>query len=284
MQNLKLVIPKGRLYRRVIELLNQAGYGIAEDERLYAPCSRDQEIRVKIMKPQNIPQLLQMGSHDVGFTGYDWLVESGAKVETILDLGFDPVRLVSAVSIERRESLWDGRSLVVASEYQAIANRYLMGKGVPYQLLRTFGATEVFPPDDADLIVDNSASGATLKSHGLVEVDVILNSSTWLLASPEMMKDSWKRAKLEEMVMLVKGVLDARERVMLEMNVPSVCLNEIVGCLPCMRAPTVSPLYNGSGFAVKAAVSRLETHHLIPRLKRMGARDILETGIIKVVV
>lgn len=284
MSKMKLVIPKGRLYRRVIDLLNQAGYGIDEDDRSYTPSAGDREICVKIMKPQNIPQLLHMGSHDVGFTGYDWLVESGARAEAVLDLGFDPVRLVSAAPEKIRNDLWDGRRLVVASEYRRIAAAYLRGKKVSYHLLRTFGATEVFPPDDADMIIDNCASGATLMRHGLVEVDEILRSSTWLMASPGVFTDSWKKAKLDEMVMLLKGVLDARERVMLEMNVSSACLEAIVSCLPCMRAPTVSPLYNGSGYAVKAAVPRQEAFQLIPRLKRMGARDILETSIIKVVI
>lgn len=284
MSKIKLVLPKGRLYRQVIDLLNQAGYGIAEDERQYMPKALDSEISVKIMKPQNIPQLLEMGSHDIGFAGYDWLLETGAKVETVLDLGFDPVRLVSAVPRESLDDLWNGRRLVVASEYQEIAKRYLQGKNVPYHLLRTYGATEVFPPDDADMIVDNSSSGTTLERHGMVVVDEILQSTTWMLASPDLFSDPWKKGKLEEMVTLINGVINARDRVMLEMNVPESCLKAIVSCLPCMRAPTVSPLYNGSGYAVKAAVQKREAFRLIPQLKRMGAQDILETRILKVVV
>jgi ATP phosphoribosyltransferase len=281
---IKVVLPKGRLYRQVIDLLNLAGYGIAEDDRQYMPQARDSEISVKIMKPQNIPQLLEMGSHDIGFAGYDWVLETGARVEAVLDLGFDPVRLVSAVPRESLETLWNGRKLVVASEYQNIATRYLVEKGVPYHLLRTFGATEVFPPDDADMIVDNSASGTTLQRHNMVVVDEILASTTWMLVSPRVLGDPWKKEKLGEMITLLKGVLDARDRVMLEMNVPESSLDAIVACLPCMRAPTVAPLYNGSGYAVKAAVRCSEAFRLIPRLKRMGAQDILETRILKVVV
>lgn len=284
MSKIKVVLPKGRLYRQVIDLLNRAGYGIAEDERQYMPGTLDHELSVKIMKPQNIPQLLEMGSHDIGFAGYDWVLETGARVETVLELGFDPVRLVSAVPRESLDTLWDGRRLVVASEYQNIATRYLQEKGVPYLLLRTFGATEVFPPDDADMIVDNSASGITLQRHNMVVVDEILTSTTWMLASPQVLKDPWKKRKLDEMITLINGVLNARDRVMLEMNVPESCLEAIVSCLPCMRAPTVSPLYNGSGYAVKAAVRSTEAFRLIPRLKAMGAQDILESRILKVVV
>lgn len=284
MSKIRVVLPKGRLYRNVIELLNQAGYGIAEDERQYTPRSADGEISVKIMKPQNIPQLLEVGSHDVGFAGIDWMIETGACVEKVLDLGFDPVRLVSAVPVQNQDELWSGRRLVVASEYQNIAAKYLQEKNVPFHLLRSFGATEVFPPDDADMIVDNCSSGTTLMRHSMVIVDELMKSTTWMLASPSLFGDPWKKKKLNEMLTLIKGVLDARGRVMLEMNVPRSCLDAIVSTLPCMRAPTVSPLYNGSGYAVKAAVRGDEAFRLIPRLKEMGAQDILETRILKVVV
>jgi ATP phosphoribosyltransferase len=282
-KKLKLVVPKGRIFDGVAGLLEEAGIRLSACPRQYLPRSSDPEIEAKIMKPQNISQLVELGAHDAGFTGYDWIVETDSKVEEIMDLGLDPVKLVAAAPAALRKNPVRGRKIVVASEYENICRRYLDRKGDAYHFIRTFGATEAYPPEDADMIVDNTTTGQTLLEHGLEIVDVLLESSTRFIANPAALADKWKREKIEELKMLFEAVLNARRRVMLEMNVPSDKLDEIVSQLPCMRSPTVSSLYQGGGYAVKVAVLKEETSKLIPRLKKLGATDILEYEFRKVV-
>jgi ATP phosphoribosyltransferase len=283
MQVLKMVIPKGRLFANVVGLLNDAGFGVEVDQRIYTPMVDDPEIEAKIMKPQNIPELVEYGSHDVGFTGRDWMLETQAHVVEMMDLGFDPVRIVAAAPAGLASSDLRSRRVLVASEYQRISREFLEGGGYDYVLLRTYGATEVFPPEDADMIVDNLSTGRTLQEHNLHIIATIMESSTRFIANERSLEDPWKREKIGEMQMLFRAVLDARERVMLEMNVGEEDLDRIVEVLPCMRAATVSPLYRQQGYAVKAAVPRLEVAKLVPQLKRLGATDILEFELRKAV-
>lgn len=284
MKKLKMVLPKGRIYSNVVKLLNDSGFGVEVDERVYVPRIDDPEIEAKIMKPQNIPRLLELGSHDVGFTGYDWILETEARVIEIMDLHFDPVKIVVAVPEFPAKTDLLQKRIVVASEYENIAKNYLEQKKYDYVLLRTFGATEVFPPEDADMIIDNVSTGRTLSEHNLQIIDTIMESSTRFIANQAATTDPWKREKIEEMKMIFHAVLDARQRVMLEMNVPKEKLVEIVKFLPCMRSPTVSPLYGDQGYAVKVAVKKHKVIKLIPLLKKYGATDILEYDFRKVVL
>jgi ATP phosphoribosyltransferase len=282
-KRLRLVIPKGRLYAEVVRLLNDSGFGVEADERVYCPKVAWPNTEAKIMKPQNIPKLIELGSHDVGFTGADWVLETGASVQEVMDLDFNPVRIVAAVPGFLSERTLKRRTIVAASEYERIARNFLDEHGYSYVFLRTFGATEVFPPDDADMIVDNIATGRTLREHGLRVLAVLLESTTRVIVHPEALRDPWKKEKIGEMALLLRSVLDARRRVMLEMNVPADKLEALIRALPCMRSPTVAPLYGQSGYAVKVAVERDKAARLIPRLKKMGACDILESRFEKVV-
>jgi len=283
-KKLKILIPKGKILSSVARLLQETHLIEEINERSYFPVCSDPEIEAKLMKPQNIPQLIEIGSHDLGFTGYDWIVETAARVEEIIDLGFDRVKIVSAApGIVTKEEL-KSRKIIVASEYENISRAYLNKENFNYIFLRTYGATEAFPPEDADLIIDNTATGQTLKENGLKIIDMLFISSTRLIANPVSLKDSWKKEKIEEIVMLITSVLQARERVMLEMNVPAERLEEIVKILPCMRSPTVSTLFNEQGYAVKVAVLKKEATRLIPLLKKLGATDILEYEFRKVVI
>ncbi|HQU74726.1 MAG TPA: ATP phosphoribosyltransferase [Calditrichia bacterium] len=284
MQQLRMVLPKGRIYARVVQLLDEAGIRIDVDDRAYRPIVNDPEMSVKIMKPQNIPQLLEMGSHDIGFTGQDWIAETGSKVEVLMDLGFDPVRIVAAAPAETDPNDLKKRRIVVASEYQELARQFLEKQGYDFMLLRTYGATEVFPPDDADMIVDNTATGRTLAEQRLNILEEVMRSSTCLVANPTALQDPWKAAKIARIQMLFRAILDARGKVMLEMNVGADLLDRVIAALPAMRSPTVAPLFGEKGYAVKVAVSRDQAVQLIPRLKEMGAGDILEYDFKKVVI
>jgi len=283
MKKLRVVIPKGRIHKKVVQILAEAGIRLDIDERGYRPFVSDDDISVKIMKPQNIPTLLELGSHDVGFTGIDWVTETGADVATVMKLGFDPVRIVAAIPEENEVADLKKKRIVVASEYEKICKAWLDQEGYEYVFLRTHGATEVFPPDDADMIVDNSSTGRTLVENKLKIVGEVLRSSTHMIANHDALKDDWKREKIERIQMLFQSILDARSRVMLEMNVPKDKLDEVIRILPCMRAPTVSPLYKDEGYSVKAAVKKTDAVNLIPQLKTIGARDILEYEFRKVV-
>ncbi|MCL1815544.1 MAG: ATP phosphoribosyltransferase [Treponema sp.] len=283
MEKLRVLLPKGRICENVTQLFADAGFPLAMTDRTYRPVVSADWLDIKIMKPQNVGELLELGSHDAGFTGIDWVKESGADVEELLDLGFDKVRIVAAVpSIYDKEKLRQ-KKLVVATEYVNLAEEWLSKQGYSFRILRTYGATEVFPPDDADMIIDNTSTGRTLKDNGLRIVDTLLESSTRFAASKTAMADKGKRSRIEELIMLFQSVLDGRERVMLEMNLPKNNFEEIAASLPAMCSPTVSPLYGEKGYAVKIAVKKNEIPDLIPRLKKLGAADIVEYDLRKVV-
>jgi ATP phosphoribosyltransferase len=283
MEKLRVLIPKGRIFDNISRLFADAGFPLFMPDRTYRPRVAADWFDTKIMKPQNVGELLELGSHDAGFTGIDWILESGADVEEVLDLGFDRVRIVAAVPAELDEAALKQKKLVVATEYVKLAGDWLDARGYKYRILRTYGATEVFPPDDADMIVDNTSTGQTLKDNGLRIVATLLESSTRFVVSRAAMANKEKRSRIEELAMLFKAVLDGRERVMLEMNLPKQGFEKIVASLPAMRSPTVASLYGENGYAVKIAVRKSEIPGLIPRLKKLGAGDIVEYDLRKVV-
>lgn len=283
MEKLKLLLPKGRIYSNVISLLDGAGIKVDLPERAYRPTVNQDDIEAKVMKPQNIGKLLEFGSHDVGFTGRDWIEETGADVEEIMDLGFDKVRIVAAVPNAIDDAQLKSRRMIVATEYEQIARRWLLAQKIEHLIVRTYGATEVFPPDDADMIIDNTATGRTLQENGLRIIDTILTSSTRMFASKTALADASKKQKIFELKMLFEAVLNARGKVMLEMNCSKVAFDALVKELPAMRSPTVSPLYGEDGYAVKIAVNKADVPNLLPRLMALGATDILEFELRKVI-
>ena len=282
MEKLRILIPKGRIYGNVSRLFAEAGFPVTLADRTYRPALGADWLDAKIMKPQNVGELLEIGSHDAGFTGIDWIKENGANVEEVIDLGFDKVRIVAAVPQNYDEAMLKSKKLVVATEYVNLAEKWLKSSGYQYRLLRTYGATEVFPPDDADMIIDNTSSGQTLKDNGLKIIGTLLESSTRFVASRSAMDNAQKRRGIEELAMLFRAVLSGRERVMLEMNIPKDQF-ESLASLPAMRSPTVAPLYGDAGYAVKIAVKKHEVPEIIPKLKGLGAEDIVEYDLRKVV-
>lgn len=287
---LSLLIPKGRLQESTTALLASVGARFSFGARSYRPSCSDPEITAKLLKPQNIASLVSLGRHDAGFVGHDWMVELGldhpdSGLTELMDLGLNPVRLVAAVPEHLVESgtFKPPTPLVVASEYERLTQRYLREKGYDAVFLKTFGATEALPPEDADMIVDNTSTGATLVSNRLTIVDDLLTSTTRFVVHTSVLEDPWKKDKLERLVMLMRSTLDAEQRVLLEMNVPTDRLEALVAQLPAMRSPTVSPLYGEQGFAVKVAVPKRDVPTLIPKLRQGGATDILEYRLEKIV-
>jgi ATP phosphoribosyltransferase len=284
---LRILIPTGRIFDSIGALFAEAGLPVKFSDRAYRPeiGSGDAASRyeAKLMKPQNIGTLLELGAHDCGFTGIDWIKESGADVTEVLDLGFDKVRIVAACPAELSDTALSSKKVVAATEYVRLAEDWLKKKAFDYRVLRTYGATEVFPPDDADIIIDNTATGRTLKDNGLRIIDTLLESSTRFIASKTALADPDRRRMIEELSVIFRAVLEGRRKVMLEMNVSKEAFPALVEGLPAMRSPTIAPLYNEAGFAVKIAVEKSEAPSLIPKLKALGATDIVEYELRKVV-
>ncbi|MBN2810600.1 ATP phosphoribosyltransferase [Treponema zuelzerae] len=282
MEKLKILLPKGRIYENVTKLFSDAGIDIYLPERAYRPTVNQDDLEAKVMKPQNIGKLLELGAHDVGFTGIDWIRETSADVVEIMDLGFDKVRIVAAVPNDLDDAALRSKRVIVATEYVNNAEAWLKTQNMKYLTVRTYGATEVFPPDDADMIIDNTATGRTLIENGLRIVDTIMESSTRMFASKEAMADPAKSKKIQELKMLFESVLAAKNRVMLEMNVSKARFSDLVSGIPAMKSPTVAPLYGDDGYAIKIVVKKSEAPTLLPKLKSLGATDILEYELRKV--
>jgi ATP phosphoribosyltransferase len=282
--DLKIAIPKGRMYEGVMSLLSEAGIHINQTARSYRPHVNLDGVEVKILKPQNIVEMLHAGSRDLGFAGADWVAELDGELVELLDTELDPVRVVAAAPLAL---LVDGelptQRLLVASEYERLTRTWISGRGLDARFVRSYGATEVFPPEDADLIVDNTATGSTLAANDLRIVDCLMESSTRLYACPRALEDVDRRARIEDLVLLVRSVLEARRRVMVEVNVSEDRLPALLAVLPCMRQPTVSPLAGGEGFAVKAAVPRADLPAVVPRIKNAGGSDIVVTRLAQIV-
>ncbi|KAA3647566.1 MAG: ATP phosphoribosyltransferase [Proteobacteria bacterium] len=283
MTTLKIAIPKGKLQPAISELLADIGIQLYGDARNYRPGCSDARLEVKLLKGQNIPSLVEIGQHDIGFAGLDWVAEQNANVEVINNLGFNPVRIVACILEDWNLEALKKRPIIVATEYMTLAKKYLDEKGFDYQLIRSYGATEVFPPEDADMVIDNTSTGTTIKANRLKIVDTVYRSSTQFIANQQTLQNPEKRSIIEDILLLMNGVLNARGRVLLEMNCPKPVVSDIVKLLPAMRSPTVSELYNSNAYSIRAAVPTQAAASLIPQLIAAGAVDILELPIRKAV-
>ena len=283
-QPIHLALPKGRMMNGVVTLLADAGIRVSTDRRGYRPVLSVPGFETKLLKPQNILEMLSRGSRDLGFAGADWVSELELDLVELLDTRLDPVKIVAAAPATLLE---DGelpkRPLVVATEYMGLAKRWVEKRGLDARLVRTYGATEVFPPEDADVILDNSATGSTLIANGLVIVDEVLTSSTRLYTHAKVLENDEKRERIERFVLLIKSVFEARDRVMIDVNVEAENLDAVIKVLPCMREPTIANLYGQSGFAIKAAVPRDMLPELLPLLKASGGMDIAVSALVQLV-
>ena len=280
----RLGLPKGRMEQGVLTLLADAGIRVRPSARGYRPDVGLPGAEAKLLKPQNIVEMLALGSRDVGFAGADWVAELEADVVELLDTGLDPVQLVAAAPVALLEGgRLPARRLVVASEYERMARRWIDAKKVCAEFVRSYGATEVFPPEDADVIVDNTATGTTLDANGLAIVDVLMPSSTRLYAHRAALDDPTRRRYIDDLVLLINSVLEARRRVMLEVNASAACLDAVVAVLPSMRQATVSRLFGDTGYAVKAAVPRELLPQVIPAVKAAGGTDVVVSALSQIV-
>ena len=290
MDKLKILLAKGRIYESVYALLSDVGISINLPERQYFPTTNQKDLAFQVVKPQITSLLLANNKADVGFSGKDWVYENGVQddVIDIMDLGFDPVRIVAAIPENKDyEKLLKG-PVTIATEYQALSKKYVEDKKIDGTIFRTWGTSEGFVQDTEDsiaqILIDNTSTGSSLKANRLKIVDTLMESSTRMYASKEAMNDPEKKQKIMELKMLFETVLNARSRVMLEMNCSEVDFDKLIKGIPSMKSPTVSPLFGGNGYAIKIAVKKSEVPTLLPKLQSLGATDIVEYELRKVML
>ena len=289
MDKLRVLLAKGRIYESVYELLSDVGISLKLAERTYFPSTNQDDLAFQVVKPQIASALLASNKADVGFSGKDWVYENGVQdeVEEIMDLGFDPVRIVAAIPNTVDFDALIKKPVTIATEYQTLSKKWVDEKKIDGKIFRTWGTSEGFVQDNEDslaqILIDNTSTGSSLRANNLKIVDTLMTSSTRMYASKEALKDPAKKQKIMELKMLFESVLNARGRVMLEMNVAKDKFDGLIKALPSMKSPTVSPLFGDDGYAVKIAVKKSEVPTLLPKLQALGATAILEYALRKVV-
>ncbi|MDZ4180729.1 MAG: ATP phosphoribosyltransferase [Coriobacteriia bacterium] len=288
---LSLALPKGSLEEQTLLLFSQADLEVRKSSRAYNPTIDDPRIdRVKILRPQEIPLFVQDGHFDIGLSGHDWVRESGADVVEVADLpyaktGTGFVRMVLAVPddspISSARDIKPGSR--ITTEFPKVTKEFFDELGIDVEVHFSYGATEAKVPEMMDALVDLTETGSTLRRNGLKIVDTILESTTRLLASHEAWNDPVKRAAIEEIRTLLLGVIEARGRVLLSMNVCEKCLDSVVAALPSMKRPTVNRLYGSDDYEIMTVADKRTVNILIPQLKAAGAEDILEIPISKII-
>ena len=290
MEKLKILLAKGRIYESVYELLSDVGISINLPDRTYFPTTNQKDLAFQVVKPQIVSNLIAGEKADVGFSGKDWVYENGVQDEVIeiMDLGFDPVRIVAAIPDTFDYDKVVSSPVTIATEYQNLSAGWVAAKKIKGTIFRTWGTSEGFVQDNeesiAQILIDNTSTGSSLHANHLKIVDTIMESSTRMYASKKAMADPEKKQKILELKMLFETVLNARSRVMLEMNVSEEKFESLVAGLPSMRSPTVSPLFGGNGYAIKIAVKKSDAPVLLPKLQSLGATDIVEYELRKVMI
>ncbi len=286
---LKFALPKGSLEKATFTLFEKAGFHLYVGSRSYYPGCDDRELDFVLYRPQEMPRYVQDGIVDAGLTGYDWVVENGARVERICDLTYskqtsNPVRWVLAVHESSPvKSVKDLAGKKIATELVNVTRRYLAKKRVKASVEFSWGATEVKPPLLADAIVEATETGSSLRANNLRIVDTVLESRTQLIANRKSIRDPWKKAKLETIAMLLQGAILAQEKVGVKLNVHKKNLKAILALLPALKNPTVSELSDPNWFDVDTVIDEVLVRVLIPRLKAAGAQGIIEYPLNKVI-
>ena len=287
---LKLGIPKGSLENATIDLFRKAGFTITASSRSYFPAIDDPEIHCMLIRAQEMARYVEDGILDAGLTGFDWVLENDAQVETVANLiyakqSFGKVRWVLAVpEASAIQSVKDLAGKVIATELVSATKRYLADNGVAARVEFSWGATEVKPPELADAIVEITETGSSLRANKLRIVETVLESNTQLIANKTAWQDCWKRRKLEDIKLLLDGAISAMSKVGLMMNVRRVDLDAVVAVLPALKNPTISQLSDPEWVAVNTILEETTVRNIIPRLKEAGAQGIVEYPLNKVVL
>ena len=286
---LRLGIPKGSLQETTQKLFQRAGYDLRISGRSYYPDIDDAEIQCILIRPQEMARYVEQGVLDCAITGLDWMLETGADVEELADLrapwpNYGTVRWVMASKEgSPYQTVKDLEGRHIATEAVGMTKRFLAEHGVSASVEFSWGATEVKPPILADAIVDVSETGSSLRANQLRVMHVVLESTPRFIANRAAAKDAWKRAKIERMLMLLKGAIAAATRVLLAMNVPKDRVDAVLKILPALATPTVSTLSDPAWVDLSTVVAEKQVRELIPKLYAAGARGIIELPINKII-
>jgi ATP phosphoribosyltransferase len=286
---LKIGLPKGSLQESTFQYLSKAGFSFSTRERSYFPSIDDEEIEGMLIRAQEIAKYVEDGVFDAGLTGKDWILETGADVVEVADLQYArqslrPVKWVLAVpndsSVQKVEDLKGKR---IATEVVNLTRSYLKKKGVHAEVEFSWGATEVKAPTLVDAIVEATETGSSLRANNLRIVDTLLVSTTRMIVNKTSWQDSWKKQKINNLVMLLQGAIQAVGLVGLKMNVQKSKVDNVVSILPAMKNPTIASLHDPEWVALEIIVEEKTVRELIPRLKQAGAQDIIEYPLNKVI-
>jgi ATP phosphoribosyltransferase len=286
---LKIGLPKGSLQEATFSLFERAGFKFKTGSRSYEPVVNDVELDPVLLRPQEIPEYVADGVLDAGLTGHDWVTDCGVDIHEICELRYskltnNPIRIVLAVHTDSPiQSVKDLEGKRIATEYVRLTRRYLEQNGVQGDVEFSWGACEVKVPHLVEAIVVNTETGSSLRAHNLRIVDTLLTSTTRLIANHAAMADDWKRTKLESLEILLTGAMNASKLVGLKMNLPRANQDEILGLLPSLKQPTLSPLADEAWIAAEVILDEVQVRDLIPHLKRAGATGLVEYPLNKVI-
>ena len=290
MHKMRLGIPKGSLETATLSLFAQAGWIIKPESRNYYPDINDPEITCALVRAQEMAPYVANGTLDLGLTGLDWILETQAEVAEICTLTYSkssdqPSRWVLVVRQDSPiRSVQDLAGKKIATELVGFTRRYLQERGIEAQVEFSWGATEAKVVEDlVDAAVEITETGSTIRAHGLRTVEDLLYTETRLIANPAALRDAWKKAKIDQIALMLQAALTARHKVALKLNVAADNLDRVVALLPSLHAPTVSHLYDRRWLAVETVVDAGRVRDLIPQLRAAGAEGILEYELRKMI-
>jgi len=289
-KTLKLGVPKGSLQDATIRLFAKSGWKLNVNGRSYFPEIDDDEIECSICRAQEMSRYVESGTLDCGLTGLDWTLENESDVRVVCDLVYSKVssRKARWVLAVRQDSglntLEDLAGKKIATELVNFTKGFFATREIPVQVDFSWGATEAKVASGlADAIVEVTETGSTIRAHGLKIIYELMESNTQLIVNHDAWADDWKRAKIEQIALLLKGALKAEKLVGLKMNVPEDKIDDVIDILPSLTAPTVAHLYKSPWFSVESVVAEDVVRDLIPRLLAAGAEGIIEYPLNKVI-
>jgi len=288
-KKLRLGLPKGSLQESTFALLAKAGWKLSSSSRSYIPRVDDSELELRLIRAQEISRYVEHGFLDAGLTGADWIAENNSDVQVVAEIAYskqttNPARWVLAVPNDSPiQSVKDLQGKRIATELVEATRRWLKKNGVQAEVEFSWGATEVKAPELVDAIVELTETGSSLKANNLRIVDELIQSFPQLIANKKSWQDSWKKQKIETLAMMLKGALQAEEKVGLKMNVPRAKLDSLLQQLPALRDPTIATLSKPDWVAVETIIDEKVVRVLIPQLKAAGAEGIIEYPLNKVI-
>ena len=288
-RQLRVGLPSGSLQEPTFALFAKAGFNISGANRSYKPGVDDPELVIRLLRAQEISRYVEHGFLDCGLTGKDWIANNGSDVAVLAEMTFSkvsskPTRWVIAVPEDSPiKTVKDLQGKVIATEAVELTRSYLAKHGVTAEVEFSWGATEVKVPDLVDAIVDVTETGSSLRANKLRILETIMESSPQIIANHDALQDPWKKAKLDQLVLLLQGAFNARDKVGLKMNLPEARLAELLKALPALRNPTVAHLATPDWVAVETIMDERVVREIIPQLKALGAEGIIEYPLNKVV-